>query len=149
MESAKGLLYVYHQNQKQQSKQHQISESGHVCLHFRQVCLHFGQVCLHFGQVCLHFGQVCLHFSSEDEAVVFEAGDETTPPVEEKSQEIIFEPPLVTSPYSAASKTSAEDGGGIHIHVQQKALQTLFEKIPWEDLMDSFNNKLTHKQEIR
>ena len=94
------------------------------------------------------FGQVCLLLSPEDDVVVFEAGDETSPPVEEKTQEIIFEPPLATSPY-AASTTSAEDGGGIHIHVQQKALQTLFEKIPWEDLMDSFNNKLTHKQEIR
>ena len=96
----------------------------------------------------MEFEQVCFLISPEDEVAVFEAGDETSPPVEEKTQEIIFEPPLVTSPY-AASKTSADDGGGIHIHVQQKALQTLFEKIPWEDLMDSFNNKLTHKQEIR
>ncbi len=33
--------------------------------------------------------------------------------------------------------------------MEQKALQTMFDKIPWEDLVDSFNNKLTHKQEIR
>ncbi len=73
------------------------------------------------------FGQVYLHFSLEDDVVVFETGDETSPPVEEKTQEIIFEPPLATSPY-AASKTPIEDGGGIHIHVQQVSISSIFYK---------------------
>ena len=48
-----------------------------------------------------------------------------------------------------APASSSTTDGGIHIHVQEKALSTFFDKIPWEDLMDSFNNNLTQKHEIR
>ena len=83
---------------------------------------------------------------SEDDIAIFETGDETTPPIEEKTliSSIDPQPPN----YQMKPVTSSSDGG-VHIHVEQKALQTIFDKIPWEDLVDSFNNKLTHKQEIR
>ncbi len=69
---------------------------------------------------------------------MLEQDDGTQVPLE-KTIHLIAEAPASSSP----------PDGGIHIHVQEKALNAFFEKIPWEDLMDSFNNKLTQKHEIR
>ena len=76
-----------------------------------------------------------------------ETGFDPSVPVHERTVELISDPQ-----YSGIRSGQPDDGpanGGIHIHVEPDTLQNLFEKIPWEDLVDSFNNKLTHKQEIR
>jgi len=79
-----------------------------------------------------------IFYFPDDDIVLLESEDGTLSPIE-KTIHLVAEAP---------SSTSQPDGG-IHIHVQEKALNAFFDKIPWEDLMDSFNNKLTQKHEIR
>ena len=87
--------------------------------------------------------------TADDDVISLDLGKDTAYPVHEKTIELISDPPYPGNRHGLSSVQSGPNHGGVHIHVEQKTLQTLFEKIPWEDLVDSFNNKLTHKQEIR
>ncbi len=40
-------------------------------------------------------------------------------------------------------------GGGISIHIKDSVLQALLERVPWSDVMDGLNNRLTRSEEIK
>ena len=41
------------------------------------------------------------------------------------------------------------DGGGIHIHIEDSVLNALLEKVPWAEVFDSLNNKLSRTEETK
>ena len=41
------------------------------------------------------------------------------------------------------------DVGGIHIHIEDSVLNALLEKVPWAEVFDSLNNKLSRTEETK
>ena len=42
-----------------------------------------------------------------------------------------------------------EGGGGIHIHIEDSVLNALLEKVPWTEVFESLNNKLSRTEETK
>ena len=40
-------------------------------------------------------------------------------------------------------------GGGIHIHIEDSVLNALLEKVPWAEVFESLNNKLSRTEETK
>ena len=42
-----------------------------------------------------------------------------------------------------------EGNGGIHIHIEDSVLNALLEKVPWAEVFESLNNKLSRTEETK
>ena len=49
----------------------------------------------------------------------------------------------------ASIEASKAGGSGVHIHIEDSVLNALLEKVPWAQVFESFNNKLSRTEETK
>ena len=42
-----------------------------------------------------------------------------------------------------------DEGNGVHIHIEKSVLNALLEKVPWTEVFESLNNKLSRTEETK
>ena len=45
--------------------------------------------------------------------------------------------------------SDGEGGTGVHIHIEKSVLNALLEKLPWAEVFESLNNKLSRTEETK
>jgi hypothetical protein len=51
--------------------------------------------------------------------------------------------------FDSDSHSGIHIGSGIHIHIKDSVLNSLLDKVPWTDVFETFNNRLTRTEEVK